>query len=127
MSAARRDEPEQEISIRQREHELFRSHADDSSAGPTRPFADYLRDTPSAPLPTWVKAVLWGLAVVVALLFAAALWRSIHKSHARAPQNPRPSVSATPGARRGPNAATSPRSRRLACVPSSSNLESQPS
>ncbi|APW62130.1 hypothetical protein [Paludisphaera borealis] len=124
MSAARRDEPEQEISIRQREHELFRSHADDSSAGPARPFADYLRDTPSAPLPAWVKALLWGLAAMVALLFAAALWRSIHKTHARAPKTPRPSVSSTPGPRPGPIAATSPRSRRPACFSSSPNQES---
>ncbi len=79
MSGERRDQREQEISIKRREHELFRSHAEDASASPAKPFADYLRETPSAPLSLWVKAGLWALSVVVAVLFAAALWRSQHR------------------------------------------------
>lgn len=124
MSAARHDEPEQEISIRRREHELFRSHADDPSAPPTRPFTEYLRDTPSAPLPTWVKAVLWALAVVVALLFAAALARTFNKAKARVPRQPSRTSSSTPSLSPAPIAATSPRSTPFACHPPSPNLES---
>jgi hypothetical protein len=124
MSAERRDEPEQEISIRRREHELFRPDADHASTTPARPFADYLRETPSAPLPTWVQAVLWALAVVVALLFVAAIWRMVHKSPPRTSRNPRPSVSSTPALPRGPNATTSLHSSDSAYLPSSPNQES---
>jgi cytoskeletal protein RodZ len=113
MSAAHRDEPEQEISIRRREHELFRSHADESQEGPTRPFAEYLRETPAPPLSPGVKAVLWALAVVVALLFAAALWRSISRTNARAPKKPKTAPAAS--------ASATPRPARL---PSSPNQES---
>jgi hypothetical protein len=126
MSAAHRDEPEQEISIRRREHELFRSHAEELPEGPTRTFAEYLRDTPAPPLSPGVKAVLWILASVVALLFAAALWRSINRTNARAPKNPEPapgaSASLTP--RPGAVAARSPQPGRPARLPSSPNLES---
>ena len=91
MSAVRRDEPEQEqeISIRQRGHELFRSD-EERPASTTRPFEEYLRETPSAPLPTWVQALLWALAVVVALLFAVALWRAVHRTKAQPRKSPRP-------------------------------------
>jgi hypothetical protein len=126
MSAAHRDEPEQEISIRRREHELFRSHADEPPGGSTRPFAEYLRDTPPAPLGPGAKAVLWILASVVALLFAAALWRSINRTHARAPKKPEPApgASASLAPRPGAIAARSPRPGRPARLPSSPNLES---
>lgn len=126
MSAAHRDDPEQEISIRRREHELFRDHADELSGGPTRTFAEYLRDTPTPPMSNGVKAVLWALAVVVALLFAAALWRSTSKTTARAPRKskPAPDASFRASPRPGAIATTSPRSDRPARLPSSPNLES---
>ncbi len=110
MPTARRDEPEQEqeISIRQRGRELFRS--DEGPAPTTRPFEEYLRETPSAPLPTWVQALLWALAVVVVLLFAAALWRATHRVKTRPPKGPGPSASSTVVPPRVPIAATSPRS-----------------
>ena len=124
MSAARRDEPEQEqeVSIRQRGHELFRS--DDATAAPMRPFAEYLRETPSTPLSAWTQALLWALAVVVALLFAAALWRSASRAKPRAPKGSKPGASSTllPPPRRV--AAASPRSRGAAWLPPSPNQES---
>lgn len=42
---------------------------------PRKPFKEYLRDTPSAPLPPLVKAGLWAAGVVVALLLLAAMYR----------------------------------------------------
>jgi hypothetical protein len=124
MSAARHDEPEQEVSIRQREHELFRSQ-DDSTSPTTRPFVEYLRETPPAPLPTWVLAVLWASAFVVALLFVAALWRSVHRAKARAPRKPPTTSSSRSPALSAPIAAISPQSPRSSRLPASPNQESQ--
>jgi hypothetical protein len=123
MSAARRDEPkkEEEVSIRERGQELFRS---DESPPTTRPFEEYLRETPSTPLPTWVQALLWALAVVVALLFAAALWRTIHRNKAPGRKPSTPGASSAPDFPRVPIAATSPRSNSLACLPFSPHQES---
>lgn len=73
MSEPRRDEREQEISIRQREGELFRREVEASSTA--RPFSEYLQETPAHPLPAWAKATLWAVGIVVILLFAASLWR----------------------------------------------------
>jgi len=77
MSGERRDHPEQEISIKRREHELF---VDESlaSTDPVKPFSEYLRDTPPTPLSGGVKAALWAIALITALLFAASLWRLIN-------------------------------------------------
>lgn len=79
MSVPRRDQREQEVSIRQREGELFHDEVEVASTT-AKPFAEYLRETPAAPLTTWVKAVLWATGVVVALLLVAALWRLQSKS-----------------------------------------------
>lgn len=92
MSGERRDQPEQEISIRRRGHELF---VDDAVAptGSGRPFSEFLRETPAAPLSAWVKAALWAVAIVAALLFAAALWRLINRPTPAAPRRARPRAS----------------------------------
>ncbi len=95
MSQPRGDQREQEISIKQREGELFRSQGDDLQAGSTKPFSEYLRETPADPLPSWVKAALWAVGVVVALLFAAALWRLQSKPAPRAVGKGRPKHSST--------------------------------
>ena len=78
MSGERHEQTEQEISIKRRGHDLF---VDESapSTGPTRPFAEFLRETPAAPLSAGVKAALWALSIVAALLFAAALWRLVNR------------------------------------------------
>jgi len=90
MSEPQRDQREQEISIKQREGEMFRREAESSAAA--RPFSDYLRETPAHPLPAWVKAVLWAVGFVVVLLLAAALWRLQSKP----PPRPRASRKGSP-------------------------------
>ncbi|MDG3002525.1 hypothetical protein [Paludisphaera mucosa] len=84
MSGERRDQPEQEISIKRREHELF---VDDSlaEAAPVKPFSEFLRDTPATPLSGGVKAGLWAIALVAALLFGAALWRLVNRQSSTRP------------------------------------------
>lgn len=93
MSGERRDQAEQEVSIRRRGHELFVDD-DVARAGPSRPFSDFLRETPAAPLSSGVKAALWAVAIVAALLFAAALWRLINRPTPTAPRRARPRASA---------------------------------
>ena len=87
MSGERRDQPEQEISIRRRGHELFVEEPT-GPAGPAKPFSEYLRETPATPLSGGVKAGLWAVALVAALLFAAAVWRLINPPRP-APRRPR--------------------------------------
>lgn len=90
MSGERREQPEQEISIKRRGQDLF---IDESpvSTGPSRPFSEFLRETPATPLPPGVKAALWAVSIVAALLFAAALWRLMN----RPTPKPKPRPSAT--------------------------------
>ena len=86
MRSDRRNMPEQELSIKEREQELF-VEPSDPSAPPTsvKPFAIYLRETPANPLSTEVKAILWAIGLVVLLLFALAIWRS-QRSHRSRPK-----------------------------------------
>lgn len=84
MSGERRDHPEQEISIKQRGRELFVPESV-ASGGPVKRFSEYLRETPASPIPLWVKAGLWAVALVAALLFAAALWRLVNRPTPRPP------------------------------------------
>ncbi len=42
----------------------------------SKPFVAHLRSTPAAPLGGGMKALLWGMGIVVALLFAASVWKS---------------------------------------------------
>jgi hypothetical protein len=64
----------QDQSIKVRKSQLFEAA---QPAGPAtaavKPFAEYVRETPAAPLSPGVKAWLWGVAALVALLFLAAL------------------------------------------------------
>ncbi|MFO0950239.1 MAG: hypothetical protein U0835_03630 [Isosphaeraceae bacterium] len=62
----------QDQSIKVRKSQLFEPTAAGEPAAPTRPFTEYLRDTPPAPVSPAVKAVLWGVGLVVLLLFLAA-------------------------------------------------------
>ena len=66
---------EQEHSIKARKQSMFGEDelADRPAAGPTKPFAEYVRTTAAAPLSTLAKAGLWGAGVVVVLLLLAAL------------------------------------------------------
>jgi len=80
MGSERRSMPEQELSIREREQELFvEPHETLPARPPVKPFPIYLRETPANPMATEVKVILWILGIAVLLLFGAALWR-IHRS-----------------------------------------------
>ena len=76
MPTDRRNMPEQELSIKEREQQLFVESAEVPVQGPVRPFAEYLRETPAAPISVEVKMLLWIVGVVVAILFAAAIWKA---------------------------------------------------
>jgi hypothetical protein len=72
MPSESRNLPEQELSIKARAHELYSQPQQQT----TKPFPVYLRETPAVPLSTFTKVVLWIVGIIVALLFAAALWRA---------------------------------------------------
>jgi len=76
MGSERRSMPEQELSIREREQELFVEPQDrPAPASPVKPFPIYLRETPACPISTEVKVILWIVGIAVLLLFGVALWR----------------------------------------------------
>jgi hypothetical protein len=73
--------PEQELSIRQREQELFVEPQEALPAEPpVKPFPIYLRETPAHPMSTGVKVILWIVGITVLLLFGYALWRTQRSS-----------------------------------------------
>ena len=92
MPAESHNLPEQEISIKARSHELFVKSGPDLDTRSVKPFPVYLRETPAIPISGAVKALLWIVAIVVALLFIAAVWRLIVRhgtQRQRAPARPR--------------------------------------
>ncbi len=88
MPTDRRNMPEQELSIKEREQQLFLESSHEQVQEPVRPFAEYLRETPAAPLSVEVKVLLWIAAVVTGILFAAAVWKASRSSTAHT--KPRP-------------------------------------
>jgi hypothetical protein len=82
------DGPEQEQSIKERGSELYAKAKRERPK--VKPFEVYLRETPAAPTSGGVKALLWITGIVVALVFAAALWKVTHRrprsNPARAPR-----------------------------------------
>jgi hypothetical protein len=74
ISAAGR---EQEQSIRERKQLLFEEDEAPTRPAlepePVKPFPEYLRTTPAAPLSGLARAILWGAGLLVVLLFVAAL------------------------------------------------------
>ncbi len=93
MRPERRNLPEQERSIKDREQELFvEQQAEPAARPPVKPFAVYLRETPADPMATDVKVVLWVVGVVVLALFVAALWRMQRGSRTRPRAAPRPAA-----------------------------------
>ncbi len=77
MGSERRSMPEQELSIREREQELFVDpHEALADVGPVKPFPVYLRETPAIPMSSGVKVVLWIVGIVVLLLLCVALLRT---------------------------------------------------
>jgi hypothetical protein len=65
-------------SVVARKAQLFERDAPSGPAVVRKPFADYLRDTPAAPIPLGIKAALWAAGVLVGLILLAALLRSPH-------------------------------------------------
>jgi len=85
MGSERRSMPEQELSIWEREQELF-VEPQENPTGAVKPFPIYLRETPANPMSTEVKVLLWIVGIAVLLLFGVALWRAQRPS--RLPRAP---------------------------------------
>jgi len=68
--------------------DLFARDPSGEAAGPSKPFAQHVRETPAAPLPAWLKAALALAALVVAVLLILALMRL------GGPRKPRPAPGA---------------------------------
>lgn len=84
MRSERRSMPEQELSIKEREQELYdEPHEALPVKPPVKPFPIYLRETPAVPMSSGVKATLWIVGIVVLLLLIAALWRTQRPSRIR--------------------------------------------
>ena len=87
MGSERRSMPEQELSIREREQELFvEPQENPTGQPPVKPFPIYLRETPANPMSSAVKVILWIVGIAVVLLFCVALWRTQRPS--RLPRAP---------------------------------------
>jgi hypothetical protein len=103
MGGERRNMPEQERSIKDREQELFFEPEDVAvPTQPLKPFPVYLQETPANPISPAVKIILWIVGILVGLLFLAALWRT-HRPHGR----PR-AVTKSPRAEASAQAPTAP-------------------
>jgi hypothetical protein len=74
-----RNLPEQEQSIKAREGELYVKPLRLKEPRSTKPFPDYLRETSASPLSSLAKAMLWISAILVGVIFLAALWRITHR------------------------------------------------
>ena len=84
MGSERRSMPEQELSIWEREQELFVEPQETPTAEPpVKPFPIYLRETPANPMSSEVKVILWIVGIAVVLLFCVALWRTQRPSRLR--------------------------------------------
>jgi hypothetical protein len=75
MPAESRNLPEQEHSIKAREHEVYAKPLRAVTSSKVRPFVEYLRETPAEPLAGTTKIMLWMTGAIVGLLFLAAIWR----------------------------------------------------
>jgi hypothetical protein len=78
MAAESRHLPEQERSIKAREHELYVKPLPDAEVQ-RKPFPVYLRETPAEPISAGIKTILWIVGALVVIVFAAAIWRTIHR------------------------------------------------
>jgi hypothetical protein len=94
MPSESRDLHEQEHSIKARGKELFDEPLKPENSQPTKPFRDYLSETPAQPVSTFTKVVLWFVGIVVAVLLLAALWRVSlrYGPGRRAPKSPPPAA-----------------------------------
>jgi len=75
-----RNLPEQEHSIKARSHELFVEPSHAGTGKPAKPFPVYLRETPADPMSAPTKILLWFAAIIVGILFLAAIWRVVTRN-----------------------------------------------
>jgi hypothetical protein len=75
MPAEPRNLPEQEQSIKAREHEVFAKPLRAINFDAVQPFRVYLRETAAEPLAGTTRIMLWITGAIVGLLFLAAIWR----------------------------------------------------
>jgi thiol-disulfide isomerase/thioredoxin len=75
--------PEQEHSIKAREHELYAKPVRSGNTTKAKPFPVYLREIPAEPLAGTTKVMLWMVGAIVALLFLAAVWRVTQRQRPR--------------------------------------------
>ena len=75
--------PEQEHSIKAREHELYAKPVQSRHTKKAKPFPVYLREIPAEPLAGTTKVMLWMVGAIVALLFLAAVWRVTQRQRPR--------------------------------------------
>jgi hypothetical protein len=85
------EQPEQELSIKQRSHALFLQQDPDEGMLASKPFAVHLRETEAVPLSALTKSILWCVGIIVGLLFLAAIWRIVQRHNSA----PRPAAKAT--------------------------------
>ena len=90
MPSYPRNLPEQEHSIKARSHELFVEETPTIPAGSTKPFKDYLRETPAHPLSAGIRALFWVMGVIVGMLFLMAIWRVANRHGGRPPADSAP-------------------------------------
>jgi hypothetical protein len=83
--------PEQEHSIKAREHEVFAKPLRAGASKKVKPFVVYLRETPAEPLAGTTKIMLWMTGAIVGLLFLAAIWR-VAQRHNPPPRAAAPSA-----------------------------------
>ncbi len=79
MSSQKMPPREEDQSIRDRKRQLYGGDEEalaPSELGGRKTFADYVHETPAAPLSNGVKAILWVTGVIVVLLLAVALLRA---------------------------------------------------
>jgi hypothetical protein len=93
MPSESRNMPEQEHSIKARSHELFVEPTRAEAGKPAKPFPVYLRETPAEPMSGATKTLLLLTAIVVAVLFLAAIWRIVARSSPKQQPRALPEVS----------------------------------
>jgi hypothetical protein len=95
MGSSQPGSQEQEQAIKARKQLLFEAEEPTVSIGDQTPFAEFLRTTPAAPLPLWIKAALGAAGAVATLLLILALVRG---GRDRAPARANAASSNTRGA-----------------------------
>jgi hypothetical protein len=89
------DHPEQELSIKERSHELFLKGSPPEGSIASKSFAVHLRETAAQPFSALTKAILWTVGIIVAILFLATIWRIVQRQNSTPRPTPKPAASST--------------------------------